>query len=98
MASKRAIEATVSSWILSTNAQLEQIQNNGIKIRSIIQRFQWAFGKTSRIRRWVAYRCWQNKFGLDHNAAPGVCTIAATGQSTNTCTESTVYGGVMVKF
>ena len=25
---------------------------------------------------WVAYRYWQNKFGLDHNAAPGVCTIA----------------------
>ena len=47
---------------------------------------------------WVAYRYWQNKFGLDHNAAPGVCTIAATGQSTNSCTESTVYGGVTVKF
>lgn len=47
---------------------------------------------------WVAYRYWQNKFGLDHNAMPGVCTIAATGQSTNTCTESTVYGGVTVKF
>jgi hypothetical protein len=47
---------------------------------------------------WVAYRYWQNKFGLDHNAAPGVCTIAATGQSTNSCTESTVYAGVTVKF
>ena len=23
---------------------------------------------------WVAYRYWQNKFGLDHNAEPGVCT------------------------
>jgi hypothetical protein len=47
---------------------------------------------------WVAYRYWQNKFGLDHNASPGVCTIPATGQSTNTCTESTVYTGVTVKF
>jgi hypothetical protein len=47
---------------------------------------------------WVAYRYWQNKFGLDHNASPGVCTIAATGQSTNSCTESTVYAGVTVKF
>src|SRR6202048_3342799 len=47
---------------------------------------------------WVAYRYWQNKFGLNHNAMPGVCTIAATGQSTNSCTESTVYGGVTVKF
>jgi hypothetical protein len=24
--------------------------------------------------------------------------VAATGQSTNSCTESTVYGGVTVKF
>ena len=47
---------------------------------------------------WVAYRYWQNKFGLDHNASPGVCTVAATGQSTTSCTESTVYGGVTVKF
>ena len=29
---------------------------------------------------------------------PGVCTLAANGQSTNSCTESTVYGGVTVKF
>src|SRR6266436_24067 len=49
---------------------------------------------------WVAYRYWQNKFGLDHNAAPGVCTLTVAGltRSTNTCTESTVYGGVTVKF
>jgi hypothetical protein len=47
---------------------------------------------------WVAYRYWQNKYGLDHNAMPGVCTIAATGVSTNTCTESSIYSGVTVKF
>jgi hypothetical protein len=47
---------------------------------------------------WVAYRYWQNKYGLDHNAMPGVCTIAATGASTNSCTESSLYTGVTVKF
>jgi hypothetical protein len=47
---------------------------------------------------WVAYRYWQNKFGLDHNAMPGVCTLFANGVSTNTCTESSVYSGVTVKF
>ena len=47
---------------------------------------------------WVAYRYWQNKFGLDHNAMPGVCTLAANGVSTNSCTESSVYSGVTVKF
>jgi hypothetical protein len=47
---------------------------------------------------WVAYRYWQNKFGLDHNATPGVCTLAATGASTHSCTESSLYSGVTVKF
>jgi hypothetical protein len=49
---------------------------------------------------WVAYRYWQNKFGLDHNAELGVCNAALNGvvQSTHTCTESSVYAGVTVKF
>jgi hypothetical protein len=51
---------------------------------------------------WVAWRYWQNKFGLDHNATPGVCnlvnpvTLAAV--STNSCTENTVYAGITAKF
>ena len=49
---------------------------------------------------WVGYRYWQNKFGLDHNASPGVCTLTAGGvtRSTNSCTESSLYSGVTVKF
>jgi len=49
---------------------------------------------------WVAYRYWQNKFGLDHDAAPGVCTLTAGGvtRSTNSCTESSLYSGITVKF
>jgi len=50
------------------------------------------------VTTWVAWRYWQNKFGLDHNAAPGVCTLAAGTISTNSCTENTVYAGVTVKF
>jgi hypothetical protein len=44
----------------------------------------------------VAYRYWQNKFGLDHNTSPQC--LLAPGVSNNTCTESTVYAGVTVKF
>jgi hypothetical protein len=48
---------------------------------------------------WVSYRYWQNKLGFDHNNAPLVCTIGGAGsQNTNSCTESTVYAGVTVKF
>jgi len=51
---------------------------------------------------WVAYRYWQNKFGLDHNAMLGVCNAALPGGgpvvSTNSCTEQTVYTGITLKF
>jgi hypothetical protein len=45
---------------------------------------------------WVAYRYWQNKFGLDHNNS-SVCNVAP-GISNNSCTESSLYSGVTVKF
>jgi hypothetical protein len=59
----------------------------------------WGAKYSQFVTTWVAYRYWQNKFGLDHNNAPGVCTLAGVGTpSTNSCTESTVYAGVTVKF
>jgi hypothetical protein len=42
---------------------------------------------------WVAYRYWQNKFGLDHAKSPS-CLGAAAGS----CTEQSLYTGVTVKF
>jgi hypothetical protein len=49
---------------------------------------------------WVAWRYWQNKFGLDHNAEFGICNIIQHGVvvSTNSCTENTVYAGITAKF
>jgi hypothetical protein len=45
---------------------------------------------------WVAYRYWQNKFGIDH-AASAVCNVTP-GVSNHSCTESTVYAGITAKF
>lgn len=45
---------------------------------------------------WVAYRYWQNKYGFDHNNST-VCNVRP-GVSNNSCTESTVYSGITVKF
>ena len=56
----------------------------------------WGPKYTHFVDVWVAYRFWQNKFGLDHNAAPGICTV--NGVSTNSCTESSLYTGITVKF
>jgi hypothetical protein len=48
---------------------------------------------------WVAYRYWQNKFGLDHNTA-FACTTIVRGVtvSNGSCTESSLYSGITVKF
>ncbi len=45
---------------------------------------------------WVAYRYWQNKFGLDHSAS-AVCNVAP-GVSNHSCTEESLYSGITVKF
>jgi hypothetical protein len=56
----------------------------------------WGPKFTHFVDVWVAYRYWQNKFGLDHNNSTA-CNISP-GVSNNTCTESSVYTGVTVKF
>jgi hypothetical protein len=55
----------------------------------------WGPKYSQFVTTWVAYRYWQNKFGLDHNAAAQCVT---NGVVNGTCTESTVYAGVTVKF
>jgi hypothetical protein len=45
---------------------------------------------------WVAYRYWQNKFGLDHNTST-LCNVAP-GVSNHSCTESSLYAGITAKF
>jgi hypothetical protein len=45
------------------------------------------------VTTWVAYRYWQNKFGLDHSLSP-----TCTGANNNTCTEKTLNAGITVKF
>ena len=47
---------------------------------------------------WVAYRYWQNKFGLDHKLGRCVCTVVAGVTQPTSCTESSLYSGITVKF
>ena len=46
---------------------------------------------------WVAYRYWQNKYGLDAKASP-TCFTNVPGQSNRSCTESSLFSGITVKF
>jgi hypothetical protein len=56
----------------------------------------WGEKYTHFVDVWVAYRYWQNKFGLDH--ANSVNCNVTPGVSNNSCTESSVYSGITVKF
>jgi hypothetical protein len=81
----------------STATKIE-LNSEPIRLTFDASKAVWGDKYSHFVDVWVAYRYWQNKFGLDHNAMPGVCTIAATGVSTNTCTENSLYSGVTVKF
>jgi hypothetical protein len=58
----------------------------------------WGDKYSHFLEYWVAYRYRLNKFGLNNEAAPGVCTLAATGVSTNSCNEKSLNTGVTLKF
>ena len=74
------------------------VEFNSEPIRLTFDASKAAFGAkyTHFVDLWVAYRYWQNKFGIDHNAST-VCNVSP-GVSNHSCTESTVYGGITVKF
>jgi hypothetical protein len=56
----------------------------------------WGPKYTHNVDVWVAYRYWQNKFGFDHSTST-VCNVSP-GVSNNSCTESSLYSGITVKF
>jgi hypothetical protein len=57
----------------------------------------WGPKYSQFVTTWVAYRYWQNKFGLDHTSSVnGICAVA--GVSTHTCTEESASAGITVKF
>src|SRR5882757_4138118 len=76
-----------------------ELNSEPIRLTMDASKLVWGPKYSHFVDVWVAYRYWQNKFGLDHNNAPGVCTLGGPGTpSTNSCTESSLYTGVTVKF
>lgn len=74
-----------------------EINSEPIRLTFDASKAIWGAKYSQFVTTWVAYRYWQNKFGLDHNSSVnGICAVA--GVSTNSCTEQTVYAGVTVKF
>ncbi|MBH5369873.1 hypothetical protein [Bradyrhizobium glycinis] len=76
-----------------------ELNSEPIRLTLDASKAAWGDKYSHFVDVWVAYRYWQNKFGLDHNLAVG-CTTPVGGArvSTGACTESSLYSGITVKF
>jgi hypothetical protein len=85
---------------VSSTASKTEINSEPIRLTFDASKAVWGAKYTHFVDLWVAYRYWQNKFGLDHNAELGICNALIGGsiQSTHSCTEQSLYAGVTVKF
>jgi hypothetical protein len=86
---------------LQTNTPSKtEINSEPIRLTFDASKAFWGPKYTHFVDVWVAYRYWQNKFGLDHNGALGVCTALLNGVvvSTHSCTEQSASAGITVKF
>jgi hypothetical protein len=86
---------------IASTASKTEINSEPIRFTFDASKAIWGAKYTHFVDVWVAYRYWQNKFGLDHSAQLGVCNAFLPGgalASTNSCTEQTVYTGITVKF
>jgi hypothetical protein len=73
-----------------------EFNSEPIRLTADLSKAIWGPKMSHFVDVWVAYRYWQNKFGEDHNLSP-VCQTPA-GNNNGTCTESSLYSGVTVKF
>jgi hypothetical protein len=74
-----------------------ELNSEPIRLTFDASKAVWGAKYTHFVDVWVAWRYWQNKFGLDHTSSVNaICAV--NGVSTNSCTESSVYTGITVKF
>ena len=76
-----------------------ELNSEPIRLTFDASKAAWGDKYSHVVDVWVAYRYWQNKFGLDHNNATACTTVlGGTRVSTGACTESSLYSGITVKF
>jgi hypothetical protein len=76
-----------------TLERITELNSEPIRLTLDASRAVWGPKYTHLVDVWVAYKYWQNKYGLNHNRAP-----QCIGLNAGSCTESSVYSGVTVKF
>jgi hypothetical protein len=70
-----------------------EINSEPIRLTYDASKAMWGKKYSHFLDVWVAYRYWQNKFGLDHANSP-----SCLGPAAGSCTEESLYTGVTVKF
>src|SRR6266478_5051346 len=76
-----------------------EFNSEPIRLTMDVSKAIWGPKYSHFVDVWVAYRYWQNKFGLDHNKALAcTATLGAVTVSNGSCTESSLYSGITVKF
>jgi hypothetical protein len=85
---------------VNSTASKTELNSEPIRLTFDASKAVWGAKYTHFVDLWVAYRYWQNKFGLDHNAQLGVCNALLNGVvvSTHSCTEQSASAGITVKF
>jgi hypothetical protein len=78
---------------VTNTATKMEINSEPIRLTFDASKLVWGPKYTHNVDLWVAYRYWENKFGLDHSRSLA-CTTFAPGS----CTEKSLYSGVTVKF
>lgn len=87
-------QASPIPFSIPANIQTKtEIYSEPIRLTLDVGRLAWGDKYSHEVDLWVAYRYWQNKFGLDAENA-----VSCKGAAINSCTESSLYSGVTVKF
>jgi hypothetical protein len=78
---------------LITFASKTEFNSEPIRLTLDASKVMWGGKYSHFVDMWVAYRYWQNKFGLDHNLNPN-----CIGANAGSCTENALSSGLSVKF
>lgn len=79
------------------NQTAVEINSEPIRLTFDASKLMWGPKYSHFLETWVAYRYWQNKFGLD-DSNPNNATCYTGGVNNHTCTEKSLSAGVTAKF
>jgi hypothetical protein len=82
----------------ATNNTKTEINSEPIRLTFDASKLIWGPKYGHFLDLWVAYRYWENKFGLDDGNRANLVCYTAGGVNNKSCTEKSLYSGVTVKF